>query len=296
MVIKLPRKYIEKPSQKPKVGSESASDHQNSSLPGTRELLLEVFYRFKKRLSDKLNYFQKRLSSKLNKVKHLNKGQSFLLTIGLVLVFLVLNLFRLILFAQTPIIYLEEPASGAIVRNETLYVKGKVTPARAYVGVNDKKPAMNGDGGFTAIIDVPRGESVIKVTATYWFKKSEVLVLVNRKSSTEETLIKGEESSKFDSFLEAERQSHLRITTSQLVVDGRNTKVVGELTNYSENDIADIEVTATFFNAHGAVVDQKSTFAYGFDDFLRPGEKAMFETDRTGSDFVVYELSLAWDE
>ena len=207
-----------------------------------------------------------------------------------------LNSIRLVFFAQTPIIKIDKPSPGELIRNESLYVSGRVEPVNAQITVNGKKAAINGDGTFTAVVEIPTGEFTLEVSARYWFKEARVLVAVRRVLSQSELLRRKKNEETLENLYEIERESHIRITEENLVVEGRNAKVVGEVTNFSQKNIFDIQITATFLNTDGATVDTKYGEGTGFSEVLAPGESAQFETTRTPSDFITYKLDLGWEE
>lgn len=297
MVIKLPRKYINKPrldEKRVEVKDEKEKRTQLEKKP--KKAILNIMRPIIKQTLNRVNNLFSKAFDLITKMKRPSRAKAVLLGVGIVFILLLLNIFRLVFFAKTPIIYLEKPISGEIVRSEMLYVAGRVEPISAHVTVNGEKPAVNGDGTFTAVVEISRGESILEVTASHWFKKARVLVIVNRKLSAEEILLKEEQSRAQQGLSEIEKQAHVRVTSNSLIVDGRNAKIIGEVTNFSENDVTDIEITVTFLNIDSTVVDRKYGIAYGFNEALAPGEVAQFETTRTASDFLVYQLSLAWNE
>lgn len=297
MVIKLPRKYINKPRlDKNRVEVRDKKEKQIQPEKKPNEAILDTIRLAFKRIINRANNLSSKAFNLIKKAERPSRGKAVLLGAGIVFILLLLNIIRLVFFAKTPIIYLEKPTSGEIVRSEMLYVAGRVEPIKAHVTVNGEKPAVNGDGTFTAVVEVSKGESILEVTASHWFKKARVLVLVNRKLSAEEILLQEEQSRTQEGLSEIEKQAHVRVTSNSLIIDGRNAKVIGEVTNFSENDITDIEITVTFLNIDSTVVDRKYGTAYGFNEKLAPGEVAQFETTRTASDFLVYQLSLAWNE
>lgn len=229
---------------------------------------------------------------------------------GILILVIVNSLVRSWLFAQTPIIRIQQPSHGSLVSNKKVFVSGQVEPARASVSVNGGHVALNGDGSFTAYIDVAVGENVLDIEAIYRFKKARVLTVIKRELSVEELETKAEEEKRRQELTELEQgaddvlavrrarneKDPVRVIKSSLVEEGKLSTIEGEVFNFGDSNLSFIQITATFLDEKGKVMDSKSGLAEGFGGTLQPGQKAVFETMPTSKKFYAYELSLEWEE
>lgn len=233
------------------------------------------------------------------------------IVVGGVLILVTVNaLVRSWLFAQTPIIRIQQPSHGSLVQNKKVFVSGIVEPAQASVSVNGGHVALNGDGSFTAYIDVVVGENVLDIEAIYRFKKARVLTVIKRELSPEELKAQAEEEKRRQELAELEQGANdvlavrrarnekdpVRVIKSSLVEEGKLSTVEGEVFNFGSTDLSFIQITATFLDEKGGAMDSKSGLAEGFHEALRPGQKASFKTMPTSKKFYAYELSLEWEE
>ena len=70
--------------------------------------------------------------------------------------------------------------------------------------------------------------------------------------------------------------------------------VSGEVVNQAKEDVYWVKITATFYDDHDNVVDTKIGFAVALDQYLKPKDKAKFDTQSTSKEFAYYKLSVDW--
>lgn len=241
---------------------------------------------------------------------------------GFFLLFLILFLSAKYFFAQSPKITLEQPEENFANKSQKLFVKGKVTPGSSVITINNQPVSLNGDGSFTAVVEVPVGESVLKVEAVNKFnhqKRAQVLRLVSRvltdgevKEEEENTLKKKRAAA--DRAAELERtvndllaaknaaksnqggKGNLKIMNNRIKEDFGFYSVVGEVTNIGSADVSWVMITANFSDKEGKTIDTKNGFATSSSQVIKPGETIEFEIQPTTKAFENYSLNLSWEE
>lgn len=218
--------------------------------------------------------------------------------------------------AKPPDISLDQPLMDFVNKGERLFVIGRVVPRNSQVIVNGNKVSLNGDGSFTAVVNIPMGESILGVEAVYRRRKSRVLRLVNRVPTQEELQARQEEEARkrreaTDKAAEIERTVNdllaaknatadkkgiLRILNNHIKEEAGFFSVVGEVVNFGKEEVSWVMITATFYNQSGGGVDKKYGFATDFGEVIKPGEKAEFETQTTRKEFDHYSLGLGWEK
>lgn len=223
-------------------------------------------------------------------------------------------------FAKTPDISLEQPPLDFVNQGEKLFIIGKVVPANSQVTINGNEVSLDGDGSFTAVVDIPMGESVLEIEAIYRRKIARLLRLVKRTPTQEEIQAQEEEEAKKKQEVldkaaeldrtvkdlmaaksvvmspEGEKKGFLRVLNNQIKEEAGLATVVGEVVNLGEEAVSWVMVTANFFDQAGNKVDQKIGFATDFGEVVKPGEIAEFETQVTQKEFDYYSLELSWEE
>ncbi|MFH0863534.1 MAG: FxLYD domain-containing protein [Candidatus Gottesmanbacteria bacterium] len=219
----------------------------------------------------------------------------------------------LIIVAKAPAMIIDQPIEGFKNEGQKLFVKGKVTPAGASVTVNGHPMALNGDGSFTGTTDIPQGESILKFEATYLWKKSQLVRLVNRLLTKEELELeaKAEAHKKqqaidkvaqldqsVNDILAAKNANSglVKIINNHIQDNEGFSTVVGEVTNLSQKDVSWVMITANFFDQNGTIIDTKYGFATDFTQIMKPKTTAKFETQATNKTFSYYKLSVTWEE
>lgn len=224
------------------------------------------------------------------------------------------------ILARPPDITLEQPEMGFVNEGEKLFVIGKVLPTNSRVTVNGNQVSLNGDGSFTAVVNIPMGESILELEAVYMRREAKILRLVKRIPTQEELQAQAEEEEKMkresaDKAAELERtvkdlmaaksavmkpeggkKGLLRILNNRIKGELGFSSVIGEVINLGEEAVSWVMITAKFLNEAGKVVDTKYGFATDFGEVIEPGEKAEFETQITMQDFDHYSLELSWEE
>lgn len=218
-------------------------------------------------------------------------------------------------FTPDPRISIDSPSDHETVTKETLFVKGNVAPSGSWVSVNGEQVFKNGDGSFTAVVNVNEGENKILVEAAYKGKKSSLVRLITR-HLTEDEKVKKEQVQKLTQIQQREEVLGIDQKIDELIVAYENKenygfvrvlnhkieekagfkKIAGEVINNSEADAYWIKITVSFFDSANNVVDTKTGFAVSLDQFLKPEEKAIFETQSTTRDFAYYKLSVSWQK
>lgn len=216
----------------------------------------------------------------------------------------------------TPAVTLEKPEVDFINQGEKLFVSGYVVPSRARLQVNQQEVAVNGNGTFTAIVSIPMGESVLEVVASSWGRQAKLVRLISRIPTEEEEKAKQlEEVAKkketadrlatidrtVNDLLAAKnasspQKSLLSVLSSKIKEESGFAFVEGELINTGEQEVGWVMVTVTFYDEAGGVVDKKYGFATDFNQVIKPGETASFETQATTKKFDHYGLELSWQE
>ena len=97
-----------------------------------------------------------------------------------------------------------------------MFVSGKVVPVNSRVTVNGKSVALNGDGSFTAVVNISMGESALEIEATKAGKTGQLLRLVTRVPTEKELQAqKNEEEEKKKEV--ADRSAKLERTVNDLI-------------------------------------------------------------------------------
>lgn len=220
------------------------------------------------------------------------------------------------LFGQMPEIELTQPGEDWVNRGENLFVIGRVTPNRTRVKVNDQDVALNGDGTFTAVINIPLGESVLKVEANSRGRRATLLRLVSRGLTEEESQAKAEEEAKrqkviADESAELDKKvkdllaakqagsvipGFLRVLNNHVEEEEGFAKVVGEVVNLGKENAVWVMVRVDFFNENEVKVDSTYGFATEFDQVLRPKDRVKFETQPTRKEFAFYKMEISWEK
>ena len=219
---------------------------------------------------------------------------------------------------ETPEIKLDKPDVDFVQEGDNLFVAGRVEPNDSKVTVNSREVSLNGDGTFTAVVTIPMGESILKVEATRWAKSSQLLRLVKREPTEEESLALKEEETKkklaaANKAAEVDRkvadlmaakeatvlgaqQSFLKIINNQVREEEGFYSVVGEVVNYSDEPVRWVMITARFLDQNESLVDTKYGFATDFEEVIPPGESSEFITQPTQKRFEQYQLEISWDD
>lgn len=223
------------------------------------------------------------------------------------------------ILAKPPEIRLEQPRMGFVNEGEKLFVIGKVVPKGSRVMVNGEEVSLNGDGSFTAVVNVPMGESILEVGAVRKRKQAKVLRLVKRvpteeelQAQRQEEAVKKQEAA--DRAAELERtvndliaakqavmkpgsgqEALLRVLNNKVKKEAGFARVVGEVVNLGSEPVSWVMITARFFDQTGEGVDTKYGFATDFEELLALGEKASFETQATLKEFDHYSLEVSWE-
>ncbi len=212
-----------------------------------------------------------------------------------------------------PVITITTPADGASVEGAKLFVKGSVEPAGAFVSVNGKEVAKNGDGTFTAIVTIPTGKTILMVDASYRGKGSSLQQLVERELTEGEKAKKDSErklaeikakqevintDQRIEEILGAYSATvepkSVRILSHELKTQAGLKRVVGEVMNGVPEEVFWVRITASFYDKDDSVVDTKVGFAAEFEKSIGPFDIAKFETASTGKEFSYYKLSVDW--
>lgn len=219
-----------------------------------------------------------------------------------------------IVFANAPEIYLEKLNDQNVINmGEKLFISGKVVPKNAKVMINGKGVALNGNGSFTAIVNLPMGESELQIEAFNFTKQAKLVRLVNRVPTEGELqTIKQEEADNkkkaIDKSAELDRtvndllaaknvggKGELKIYNNHLQENAGFTQIVGEVANLGKVPARWVTITAIFYNQAGVVIDTKYGFAVGMDKVINPDETVSFETQATTKPFDRYTLDLTWE-
>jgi hypothetical protein len=217
---------------------------------------------------------------------------------------------------EPPKITIDQPEGNNVSGGENLFIKGKVLPVGSRITVNENPVSLNGDGTFTAVVKVPTGESTLKLEAFYRGKRSELVRLISREPTQEELqALQDEEDRKRKEAIDrvatlersvndilaaknanTEKKGILKVVNSQLKEESGFFNIQGEVANVGNQDVGWVMVTATFYNKDSATVDTKYGFATDFNQAIKPGQIAKFETQATNKTFDHYGLDLTWEE
>lgn len=213
--------------------------------------------------------------------------------------------------STSPIISVSFPKEQSTIAEKQIYIKGKVIPAGSEVNINDHQVARNGNGEFTAMIDLPLGKSAITIDSSFHGKKSNYVFPIERKMSLveeresqqkiatnkilEDEKVKGIKTQVEDkvNVLQGDNiQKLLIISDKNILVSGYQKNVVGKILNSSSGNAYDVKVIATFYDTNGAIVDIKQAIAVEGATPLIPKQSIAFATDPTSKIFSTYDLSL----
>lgn len=213
-----------------------------------------------------------------------------------------------------PTISLQTPKENEEILTDDLYLRGTVHPLGSKVLVNGQSVSLNGDGTFTAVLQIKEGKNTLQVTAENKGKKAEFLRLVNRKLSPAEDQAKKEteakelaetrarilsqnqEISQVQSAYTQRDAKKVRVINHELKDDYGLKRVAGEVVNDTESAAYWVKVTANFLDEQGRTVEIKLSFITSFEKFLKPGETASFETQSIEKDFDHYQLDVTWEK
>ncbi len=222
--------------------------------------------------------------------------------------------------AKPPKISLDRPETGFVNESERLFVIGKVVPKNCRVTVNGHEVSLNGDGSFTAVVNIPMGESILEVGAINRRREAKVLRLVKRVPTKEELQAQEEEEVKkklaaADKTAELDRtvkdlmaaknavmnpksgkKGLLRILNNRIEEKAGFSSVLGEVVNLGKEAVSWVMITAKFFNETGGTVDTKYGFATDYGQVIKSGEEAEFEIQATKKEFDHYGLELSWEK
>ncbi len=247
------------------------------------------------------------------------KGSLYFWGTLLVLAVLLVAFWQAVVFAsaKTPVIALNQPVPEFENHGAKLYVEGQVKPVGSQVKVNGNQVSVAGDGNFTAVVEIPLGESVLGVDASYRGKQMSFVRLVTRLMTDEEQSKQQEEAEakrqegldwvastekNVNDLLAAknassgQQQNILRVLNSHLQEISGFTNVVGEVMNMGQSELSWVMITVSFFDEQGNLVDTKYGFATDFNQVIKPGQTAKFETQATNRAFNHYSLGLSWQE
>ena len=218
-----------------------------------------------------------------------------------------------VVFADPVEIVLTRPEVDYVNMGEKLFVDGLVKPRGGKVVVNGKEVAQNGNGGFTAIVEIPVGQSVLEVEAEKWGKSSKIIRMVNRDLTQEELVLKQqteeeEKKKKLDELAAFENQVNdvlaaktatysgesVRVLSSEAVEEYGYKFIVGEVINQGEKEVSLVTVEVKFLGGDGTIVDTKHGFATNVGETMSPGEQLEFKTQATNKPFEKYSLDVSW--
>lgn len=214
--------------------------------------------------------------------------------------------------ATSPIISMSFPKEQSMIAEKQIYIKGKVIPAGSDVNINDHEVARNGNGEFTAMVDLPLGKSTITINSSFHGKKSNYLFPIERKMSIVEEKeiqqkiatnkiledkkvmgIKTQVEDKVNVLQGDNIQKLLVISDKNILASGYQKKIVGKILNSSSGNAYDVKVIATFYDTNGEIVDIKQGIAVEGATPLISRQSIAFATDPTSKSFSTYDLSLS---
>jgi len=217
-----------------------------------------------------------------------------------------------------PIITLENPEEDAQITDDKVLVKGKVEPSNSEIKINDTQTVhRNGDGTFTALVNLKEGENVLSIEAKKFSKKSSIIRLVQRELSQAELSKKQEEDQKLADETQKEQQlskltqgfgsvagtnssdgkSGVVLANVQLLSDLSPVRIIGEAVNQLNRPVSNVRVSALFKDSQGKVVDLVSDFVPINDGLMDIGQKLPFElrTIKKSSVISTYDFEVTWE-
>ena len=244
----------------------------------------------------------------------ISRRRKFIISVSIILILLFIVWSSLtVITASAPAITVISPAEGFVNQGAKLYISGKMFPAKGKITVNGQPLALNGDGGFSGVINIPMDDSVLKFEASYFGKKSEIIRLVKRTPTAEEQQAKQKQEADarqktvdkvaqldkdVNDLLAAKKANSgmVKILNNHVQTDSGFSSVIGEVSNQGQTDASWVMVTANFFDQAGTTIDTKYGFATDFGQIIKPGATAKFETQATSKQFNTYNLSVSWEE
>lgn len=216
-----------------------------------------------------------------------------------------------------PIITVDSPDENSEISSSKVFIKGRVEPANSKILISETSEVFrNGDGTFTALVNLKEGENVLNIEAKNFSKKSSVIRLVKRVLSDEEIAKKEEEEAKLSTEKQKSDQlsslsrgfgsvasanssdgtSRVVLANVQLLTDLSPTRIVGEVVNQLQVPITNVKVSVLFVNNQGNPIDLSSDFV-PINGTMAPGQKLPFEvrTLKRQGEFTNYSFEVTWE-
>jgi hypothetical protein len=211
--------------------------------------------------------------------------------------------------AKAPVITVTTPVEKSLVTDKQLYVRGKVWPADSDVTVNNTAVARNGNGEFTAMIDIPVGQSILKFSSTLNGKVSSLIMPIERKRSPEEEMayeqqqardqalsdqkvagLKDEVVNKVNKLQDV--QSMIKITSQQVATIGAQRKITGTLLNSGTNPAYGVTAIITLYDTSHAVVDIQQVKVVTGSSPMTAGQSLPFATLLSSKIFTTFDVTV----
>lgn len=261
----------------------------------------------------------------LNKTKLLKKAGKFLrkikwhaksfvqkksVLIALIVIPAVLLLFGKREEVKAPVITITTPIEQNLITDQQVYVRGKVWPSDAKLKISNKAEiAQNGNGEFTAMVDVPVGKSILKFYSTYRGKESSMIMPIERKRTPEEELgyqqklerdkvlgdqkvagLKNEVVNRVNKLQDV--QSMIKVTEQRVATIGAQRKVTGTLINSGPSNAYGVMAIVTFFDNTRSVVDVQEAKVTEGATPMQPGQSLPFATLPSAKMFASIDVAV----
>lgn len=210
---------------------------------------------------------------------------------------------------RAPTITVVTPVEKSLISDKQLFVRGKVWPGDAEITVNGIQVAKNGNGEFTAVIDVPVGKSILKFSSNLNGKKSSMIMPVERKRGPEEELAYQQQRAR-DQALSDQKvaglrdevinkvnklqdvQSMIKITSQQVATIGAQRKVTGTLFNSGTANAFGVTAIVTFYDTAHSIVDIQQVKIVNGSTPMSAGQSLPFATQLTTKIFSTFEIAV----
>ncbi|HUQ85062.1 MAG TPA: hypothetical protein VM077_01955 [Candidatus Limnocylindrales bacterium] len=211
---------------------------------------------------------------------------------------------------KAPVITITTPIEKNLITDQQVYVRGKVWPSDAKLRVSNKAEiAQNGNGEFTAMVNVPVGKSVLKFFSSYRGKESSMIFPIERRRSPVEELayqqqlerdkvlgdqkvagLKNEVMNRVNKLQDV--QSMIKVTEQKVATIGAQRKVTGTLTNSGPSNAYGVTALVTFFDSTRSVVDVQEAKVVEGATPMQPGQSLPFSTLPSAKVFASFDVAV----
>lgn len=210
----------------------------------------------------------------------------------------------------SPTITITTPTEKSLITDQQVFVRGKVTPNSSKVTINNNAHiAKNGNGEFTAMIDIPIGKSILRVNSSFHGKESSLIFPIERKRTPEEQMAYQQKLAR-DKALEDQKvmglknqvvdkisrlqdvQKSIIVADQQVATIGAQRKIMGTIQNSGGSNAYAVKVIVTFFDINRSIVDLQEMKIVEGSTPMSPGQTVPFTTVPNTRAFTSYDVTV----